>query len=91
MVAQAWDLLAIETQYEEFNSEFRADTPTDVLVRQLELVHAWRRFPRVDPALPAELLPAKWSGAKAARIFADRHEQWLDDARREWKRLNSVG
>jgi phenylacetic acid degradation operon negative regulatory protein len=90
MVAQAWDLPAIEAEYERFSAEFRAQTPSDVLVRQLELVHAWRRFPAIDPALPGDLLPAKWSGAKAARLFADRHEQWMGDARREWKRLNSL-
>jgi phenylacetic acid degradation operon negative regulatory protein len=90
MVAEAWDLPAIESAYEEFNAEFRPATPRDVLTRQLELVHAWRRFPLIDPALPGELLPAKWSGAKAAQIFAARHGQWLDDARREWKRLNDL-
>jgi phenylacetic acid degradation operon negative regulatory protein len=89
MVAEAWDLPAIDSAYEEFNSEFRVATPRDVLTRQLELVHAWRRFPSIDPALPRELLPARWSGARAAQLFADRHEQWLDDARREWKRLNN--
>lgn len=91
MVAQAWDLPAIDAQYERFNAEFRAQAAGDVLVRQLELVHAWRRFPSVDPALPRALLPARWSGAKAARLFTSRHEQWLADARREWKRLNSPG
>jgi phenylacetic acid degradation operon negative regulatory protein len=88
MVAEAWDLPSIDAQYELFNAEFRAQTPSDVLARQLELVHAWRRFPSVDPALPRELLPVKWSGTRAAQIFAGRHEQWLSDARREWKRLN---
>jgi phenylacetic acid degradation operon negative regulatory protein len=88
MVAQAWDLPVIESAYEEFSAEFRAATPPDVLRRQLELVHAWRRFPSIDPALPRELLPAKWSGAKAAELFAERHEQWSADAHREWKRLN---
>jgi phenylacetic acid degradation operon negative regulatory protein len=88
MVAEAWDLPAVEAEYERFNTEFRAQNPKDVLARQLELVHAWRRFPGIDPALPRELLPGRWSGAKAAGIFADRHERWLDDARREWKRLN---
>jgi phenylacetic acid degradation operon negative regulatory protein len=90
MVEQAWDLPVIDEQYEEFNAEFRGATPNDVLVRQLELVHAWRKFPALDPALPAELLPARWSGSKAAKLFTDRHEQWLSDARREWKRLNNV-
>src|SRR5581483_2015575 len=57
MVATAWDLPAVEAEYEAFTAEFRGSTPPDVLVRQAELVHAWRRFPSVDPALPRELLP----------------------------------
>lgn len=89
MVAEAWDLSAIEAAYERFSGEFRAQTPSDLLVRQLELVHAWRRFPAIDPALPRDLLPRQWAGAGAARLFADRHERWVADARREWKRLNS--
>ena len=58
-----------------------------MLLRQLELVHAWRRFPALDPALPRELLPPRWTGTRAAELFPDRHERWLGDARREWKRL----
>jgi phenylacetic acid degradation operon negative regulatory protein len=92
MVAQAWDLPAIEAEYEQFTAEFRGPAaPADVLASQLELVHAWRRFPSVDPALPSELLPPRWTGFAAAQLFADRHEQWLAESRREWKRLNSVG
>jgi phenylacetic acid degradation operon negative regulatory protein len=88
MVAAAWDLRAIEEQYEGFLEEFRATTPADALARQLELVHAWRRFPSIDPALPRELLPARWSGLEAARLFADRHQRWSVPATQEWKRLN---
>ena len=43
----------------------------------------------LDPALPRELLPPRWTGTRAAELFFDRHERWTDDARREWKRLNS--
>jgi len=91
MVAQAWDLGAIEEQYEAFLGEFRAAAPADVLTRQVELVHAWRRFPALDPSLPRELLPARWSGLKAARLFADRHQRWSSGAKREWERLNDLG
>lgn len=91
MVASAWDLTAIEEHYEQFIAEFRARVPGDVLARQIELVHAWRRFPFIDPALPRELLPPRWSGLTAAQLFAERHEQWSPDAHREWKRLNSNG
>jgi phenylacetic acid degradation operon negative regulatory protein len=91
MVGAAWDLDAIEDRYGEFIEEFRATTPADVLARQVEIVHAWRRFPSIDPVLPRELLPARWSGLKAARLFADRHQRWSGDARQEWKRLNDPG
>jgi phenylacetic acid degradation operon negative regulatory protein len=91
MVAQAWDLAAIEDSYERFLEEFRSAAPGDPLARQVELVHAWRRFPSVDPALPRELLPARWSGLKAARLFADRHQRWAGAASRDWNVLNDVG
>jgi phenylacetic acid degradation operon negative regulatory protein len=90
MVASAWDLSAIDESYQQFNAQFRIRVPSDVLVGQIELVHAWRKFPAIDPALPRELLPPKWSGLTAARLFADRHEKWSPDARREWIRLNSA-
>lgn len=91
MVASAWDLDAIEDRYQEFIEEFRATAPADVLARQVEIVHAWRRFPAIDPLLPRELLPARWSGLRAARLFADRHQRWSGEARQEWKRLNEPG
>jgi phenylacetic acid degradation operon negative regulatory protein len=91
MVAAAWDLSAIEEQYEQFIGEFRATAAADPLARQVELVHTWRRFPAIDPGLPRELLPAQWSGLTAARLFADRRLRWSGDALREWKRLNDVG
>ena len=89
MVAAAWDLAAVEEEYEQFIADFRAQIPSDVLARHIELVHAWRRFPAVDPGLPRELLPPRWSGLQAARLFTERHEQWSADACREWKRLNA--
>jgi phenylacetic acid degradation operon negative regulatory protein len=92
MVAAAWDLGAIQDQYEAFIEEFGAAAPAtaraDVLARQVELVHAWRRFPAIDPVLPRALLPARWNGLTAARLFADCHQRWSDDAKQEWKRLN---
>ena len=91
MVAAAWDLSAVEEQYQQFIAEFSDAAPADVLARQVELVHAWRRFPAVDPVLPRALLPAHWSGLTAARLFADRHQRWSGEARQEWKRLNVRG
>jgi phenylacetic acid degradation operon negative regulatory protein len=91
MVRQAWDLAAIEERYEQFIAEFGGRSRDDVLARQIELVHAWRRFPAIDPALPRELLPDRWSGLTAARLFADLHERWSAEAQVEWKRLGDAG
>jgi len=89
LVAQAWDLPAIEKEYEEFIAEFEASSAQDPLIRLTELVHAWRRFPSIDPGLPAGLLPARWSGARAATLFAARHAKWSPDAMTQWIQLNN--
>jgi phenylacetic acid degradation operon negative regulatory protein len=88
MVRAAWDLDAVDRQYERFIAEFSGAEPGDVLARQAELVHAWRRFPAIDPALPRELLPAGWRGHEAARLFERLHARWSAAAQAEWKRLN---
>jgi len=89
LVRQAWDLDAIETNYEQFLTEFGGRQRRNPLIGTVELVHAWRRFPWIDPALPDELLPRPWSGAAAARLFARRHARWSAAARAEWLELNS--
>jgi phenylacetic acid degradation operon negative regulatory protein len=93
MVRAAWDLDAIEGQYGRFIDDFGGPEscgtePGDVLARHVELVHAWRRFPAIDPGLPRELLPASWRGLEAARLFTGLHERWSAGAQAEWSRLN---
>jgi phenylacetic acid degradation operon negative regulatory protein len=87
MVRQAWDLDAVEASYEEFLTEFTRTPARDPLVRTVQLVHAWRRFPRTDPALPAKLLPARWSGVRAAKLFTRRRTEWHAAAQAEWQRI----
>lgn len=90
VVAQAWDLAAVEREYEDFLAEF-ADAapalPADVLTHQVLLVHAWRRFPFLDPKLPAELLPAEWAGTRAAALFDTLHRRWQRQAQAHWRSL----
>jgi phenylacetic acid degradation operon negative regulatory protein len=90
MAGQAWDLAAIEREYEQFLAAFGGPPPDDALAGQIALVHAWRRFPAIDPALPRELLPQRWSGLAAARLFAQRHADQASAAQAEWNRLNTV-
>lgn len=63
------------------------DDGGDVLARQVRLVHAWRRFPFLDPELPAELLPEQWAGSRAAELFTTLHERWDAPARAAWADL----
>jgi phenylacetic acid degradation operon negative regulatory protein len=90
LVGQAWDLPAIDHRYQEFLAEFASPAAPDPLTRLIELVHAWRRFPSVDPGLPARLLPAGWSGARAEKLFAARHATWSHEAVARWMRLNKA-
>lgn len=79
LVRQAWDLDAIGAAYEAFIAEFSDPSPADRLARLVQLVHAWRRFPLLDPALPLDLLPADWSGTRAAALFTSRHATFSTD------------
>jgi phenylacetic acid degradation operon negative regulatory protein len=90
MVARAWDLSEVEDRYEAFIDEFTGLRPADgaaVLHAQTMLVHEWRRFPFLDPRLPSKLLPANWSGTKAAELFHSRHAEWNPEALRRWEEL----
>ena len=90
LVRQAWDLDAIEHGYEEFVAQFDKRSDRDALVATVELVHQWRRFPWTDPMLPQPLLPARWTGVAAARVFRQLHARWDADARAEWSALNTA-
>jgi phenylacetic acid degradation operon negative regulatory protein len=60
LVADAWDLHRVREQYTAFLDDFtrvRAPTPEACFRQQTLLVHAWRKFPFLDPDLPAALLP----------------------------------
>lgn len=90
IVEQAWDLAEVEAAYEEFLDAFGGaapTTPAEVLTHQIHLVHAWRRFPFLDPKLPPELLPERWAGTRAAELFDTLHARWNDPAQSHWQRL----
>jgi phenylacetic acid degradation operon negative regulatory protein len=83
LVADAWDLDAVRTQYEAFIDDFarvRALAPEACFRQQTLLVHAWRRFPFLDPDLPGALLPDGWPRQRAHELFHGRHERWRERA-----------
>lgn len=88
-VAQWWDLEALEQLYDDFLEAHepalrrwetaaagRPDTgPGDgeAFADHLRALTAWRRLPYLDPGLPTDLLPADWSGTRAAETFFALH------------------
>ena len=94
LVAQAWDLRSLASGYTTFVEGPAAATPgsaDETLQALLRLVHAWRRFPALDPDLPAELLPPGWPGTAAAARFRDRHRRWSAVAGGRWAELDRGG
>jgi phenylacetic acid degradation operon negative regulatory protein len=90
MVTSAWDLADVAARYECFIAEFgdlSPTTPDEVLRAQTMLVHEWRRFPFLDPQLPGELLPARWSGTTATALFTELHRRWRGPAQERWAEL----
>jgi phenylacetic acid degradation operon negative regulatory protein len=81
-VGRWWDLDRLERLYQEFLDDCgpvlerwrgrRAVAVGDggaAFADYVLALTAWRRLPYLDPGLPAELLPADWHGARAARAF----------------------
>jgi phenylacetic acid degradation operon negative regulatory protein len=75
LAGQVWDLLAVGWAYQAFCASLpdpgtmvRAE-PAAAYARRTELVHRWRTFLFLDPALPAEALPPAWPGQTARERF----------------------
>ena len=92
VAATAWDLDSVRDAYEAFIDDFAAIRPSggEAFFRmQTLLVHAWRRFPFLDPDLPAELLPGDWPRRRAHELFVGRHERWQGPARSYFEELEA--
>jgi phenylacetic acid degradation operon negative regulatory protein len=92
LVADAWDLEAVSDQYAAFIEDFsrvRAQSPEACFRQQTLLVHAWRKFPFLDPDLPTALLPEGWPRERAHALFVNRHERWRAKAVQHFEALES--
>ena len=85
---RAWALGALGEAYDQFLADFRNGTnevdDARAVADLTRLVHAWRKFPFLDPDLPAELLPVDWPGHQATEHFAACRDRWREPARRWW-------
>lgn len=94
LAQQAWDLPALRRSYEEFLALTSEILPgdlqgSDAAVALARLVHLWRRFPFLDPDLPAVLLPSDWPGPEAAAVFGRLRSALLSDARDWWAEVEA--
>lgn len=75
LAAQVWDLEGLDRAYLGFASalpltdDVRHLPPERAYPLRAELVHEWRKFLFSDPGLPAQVLPARWSGQEARARF----------------------
>ena len=93
LVAEAWDLVEVADAYDAFIADFgrlRAKTPEAVFRAQTLLVHAWRKFPFLDPDLPEDLLPSRWPRRRAHDVFQERHDAWWGTAQDYFRSLEAV-
>ena len=83
-VAQWWDLASLEQLYGDFLEAHEPVLESWAAAREVRpepaafadyvrALTSWRRLPYLDPALPTDLLPAAWSGTRAAETFFALH------------------
>ena len=93
LVRQAWDLEGLARSYSRWLREAQeiasgAITPAGAsddevaYATRSRLVHEWRKFLFLDPALPPSLLPDGWPGKQAANFFDAESRRLLPAASR---------
>ena len=90
-VAAWWDLDALRTLYEHFlrrwadaaqTSDIDETDDAACFANYLAVMDDWRQFPRIDPGLPASLLPDGWQGRAAFEVFSRLRHRWSAPGRR---------
>ncbi|MCK0111066.1 hypothetical protein MWU75_02775 [Ornithinimicrobium sp. F0845] len=89
VVARTWDLAELAASYRGFAEDTAALrdrvrgslAPEDAYPVRAALLHRWRKFLFVDPALPVEVLPPGWPGQSARDLFLEVADQLLPPAR----------
>ncbi|OMP67296.1 PaaX family transcriptional regulator [Domibacillus epiphyticus] len=87
VIHKGWDLEEISAEYATFISNYEGKfeelkektwngslSEEDCFVMRTILVHEYRKFLFVDPALPTDLLPEGWNGLKARELFFNLHQ-----------------
>jgi len=94
VIAQAWNLEQVAAHYEAFLADFTGLRPRSAqaaFAAQTAMVHAWRKFPFLDPDLPQRLLPRRWPQQRAYALFHEQHRRWHDQAQAYFSGLEESG
>ena len=94
LIGQAWELAEVADAYDAFIASFsrlRPTAPEAVFRAQTLLVHAWRKFPFLDPDLPEAMLPPAWPRSRAHDVFQERHALWHEPAQEFFRSLEALG
>lgn len=89
LLARTWDLSELASSYQAFADDTAALgarlgtglSPAEAYALRAGLVHRWRKFLFVDPALPEEVLPSPWPGQLARDLFLEAAGDLLGPAR----------
>ncbi len=86
LAAEWWDLAGIDARYRGFVATFEpllarwrsrsqpGEYAEEAFADYVRVLTTWRELPYLDPGLPPALLPAGWTGATAAHLFAELKE-----------------
>ena len=75
-----WDLDGLAGRYAQFAGHYRplgrrlarsAPSGAEAFADYVRMLTAWRRLRYLDPGLPPEVLPARWSGDVARQLFGE--------------------
>jgi phenylacetic acid degradation operon negative regulatory protein len=104
LVEKCWPLHEIEGKYEEFIDQYSKQyivhqsvigsgdmTDEECFIERTNLVHAYRKFLFVDPFLPKELLPERWTGNHAALLFNQYYKMLSEPAIRFFEEVFQEG
>lgn len=94
LAGAAWSLPELAQEYRTFladTAHLTAALPDDATsaAELASVVHRWRRFPFLDPDLPAELLAPDWPGPAAAHRFAEVRGRLLPRAHVWWRKIEA--
>jgi phenylacetic acid degradation operon negative regulatory protein len=94
LASRAWDFDALDSRYRAFVDEFSsapaAREDEDAFHLRTRLIHAFRRFPALDPELPDELMHAPAHRSRAVGLFHRLYQALAQPAQRHFDAVTTV-